>query len=233
MTLRTFRFAVALAGIALSGNSAAHEATCDCDRSAATPLEWHTRWYAGAAADANSFGEEWSTVRRINDGSFSAVMSDESSTGYRVFAGAEFLDHFTVEAGYVDFGEITFNAQSDGSGFFWNAGPIAERMSATALTLTGSARMALFARTSLFVRAGAHQWESEDVVSGSVQGSGPVAFTEDRSGTSFIYGGGLDFEPLPSVRLRGAYEMTEFSAFNLADNDAHLTMLEASIAWRF
>ena len=225
------RVAMLAVALVVSGAGLAHEeATCDCAEGKA-PLNWSPHWYGGGGLGSVRFDRDWSTVQQNNDTSYVSQARDDENASFAVFGGVEFLRYLALEAGYTDFGEVNFAAQSDGSDFVFNAGPVTESMAVTAASLSALVRIPLIARSSLVLRGGAQRWERETVVRADLQGSGPYFDDDQQSGADFLYGGGLDFDPLPSLRLRASY--TRSSVDNWAEADVSLTSIEASVAYRF
>lgn len=202
---------------------------CDCHRAGA-PLEWRASWYAGASASQSTFGD-WSVVRNLDDGSYDGHAEDNRSTGYRAFAGLDFLGYLGLEAGYGDFGRASFSAQSDGTGFFWDAGPVRDEIELQGMDLSLLARVPLPGDVALAGQLGALRWHSETLASGSPQGFGPSGYTDKENGTDLLYGARAEYAGLPSVRLTLAYVRSHFDV--PSREDASLEAWTLSAAYRF
>lgn len=226
------RIAMLAVALAVSGPGFTHEedAACDCAGGRAS-WNWSPHGYGGGGLGSASFDRDWSTVQQANDTSYVSQARDDKDTSFAVFGGVEFLKYLALEAGYSDFGEVSFAAQSDGSGSFFNAGPVTESMAVTATSLSALVRIPLIARSSLVLRGGAQHWRRETTVRADLQGSGPFANDDQHAGTDLLYGGGLDFDPLPSLRLRASY--TRSSVENWSEAEISVTSMEASVAYRF
>lgn len=229
---KTCRMLAAFGGVALCGMAWAHEsADCDCPRASDAPIQWQTAWYAGASAGQETFGD-WSTVRELDDGSYAAESEDNRGAGYRIFAGIDFLRYLGVEAGYADLGSASFAAESDGSGFLWDAGPVREEAELQGADLSLLARAPLPGQFALVGQAGVFRWKSEGTGYGSVQGFGPTGYLhEPEEGTDVLYGGRLEYDGLPAVRLTAAYTRSHFDL--VYREDASLEMFALSAAYRF
>jgi len=175
--------------------------------------------YFGLGVGKNKV-QDWDDVgASLDDGSFSSQESEDSDTGFRVFGGFGGTDTISFEIGYSDFGEATFDAESDGSGFY-PAGPISLQASTTGIDFGIAGRIPLSDAVAVVGRIGMLMWEAEfdAQVSG---GSG----SESEDGNDIFFGGGLDFTFSPTVSLRG-----EFARYALDDND--IDSLSLSLIFR-
>lgn len=194
-----------LAGAAWAEPDGEH---CSCDHTHGQ-WNWDPRTYAGAALAQNSFAE-WSFMERIDAGSYASRDLDDGGTGYRVFAGLEFLHYLAAELGYADFGGASFTGQSDGSGFFWDAGPQHESVDVEGIDLSLLARLPLVRDLAVVAQAGGLWSRAVRTLRGSTQSSGPFAAENTDDGTSFAYGGRLEYSGLLPLRLAVAYSHSEF-----------------------
>jgi hypothetical protein len=213
-----------IVGLALLPLQAFAEEPCGCP---GNTLDWNASWYAGAAPSHTRF-RDW---RSADDGSYTSSSEDGADFGGRVFAGADFLDHFALELGYFDAGEATFRAQSDGSGSFWSAGPIDQSVSATAFDLSLLGRFPVTDRVLLEARVGLAAWKEDSRIAGTSQAFGPIDFRESSEGTDELFGGGVGYL-LGPVRLTAEYTRTPFNA-PIAQGNEHIDALSLSAAYLF
>lgn len=238
---KTFSMVAALTLVALAGPAAAagcacdrpvpvawHNADCDCEDRA--PMAWHAAWYAGASASQSTFGD-WSIVRELNDGSYRNGSEDDGSAGYRLFAGMELLEYLGLEAGYGDLGKASYAAQSDGSGFIWDAGPVMDHIELAGFDVSVLAKVPLPGPVAVVGQIGALRWETEASASGSIGGSVRGYNGDREAGMDALYGARLEFDGLPSTRLSLGYLR---SHFNAPDREgASLESITLSAAYRF
>ena len=125
--------------------------------------------------------------------------------GAKVFAGFRFMDHFGLEASYVDFGSPSdvvngFDIDNDAHAF--------DAFAVGFLPLT---------TFDLFGKVGLVSWDSKFDIS-------ELDFSQDHDGTDLAYGVGAQFR-LGSFAIRGEYEV-----FDFADN---VNMLSVGVSWTF
>jgi OmpA-OmpF porin, OOP family len=137
------------------------------------------------------------TGDRFNDGSFmpSQTTQDTEDGGFRVFGGYGLSRYLGLELGYVDFGQATFQASSDGSGFY-AAGPVAGEVASDGFDLALRGRIPTGSAAYIVPRVGAVRWDGEMEVRDA---TGTVR-SATRSGTDFVYGVGLEIE-IPRLAL--------------------------------
>lgn len=80
-------------------------------------------------------------------------------------------------------------------------------------------------------QVGALRWQSETVATGSLQGVGPSGYRDEEDGMDLLYGGRLEYDGLPSLRLIAAYTRSHFDV--PYREDASLEALALSAAYRF
>jgi hypothetical protein len=71
----------------------------------------------------------------IDDGSFNSIDVEDSDVSFRVSGGYDLNPSLALEIGYSDFGEVTAEGTSDGTGFAWTAGPVSADASADGFDL--------------------------------------------------------------------------------------------------
>lgn len=195
-------------------------------------LDLDPSWYVGGALGQSSL-KDWSVLAHLDDGSYRSRAQDDRDVGYRVFAGVELSRYFAIDLGYADFGEATFNAQSDGSGSQWAAGPLAESFALTAIDLGLLGKLPLRRDLALFGRVGGLRTESEESGMATHQSAGAIAFTTTARHNSWSYGAGVEYDGLRPVRLIGAYTAATFDRSTPGSNDARVDSVALSLAYLF
>jgi OOP family OmpA-OmpF porin len=186
-------------------------------------------WYLGAKfgqtqADASAARLEQALASLGHD--VEATM-DTTDTGWAVFGGYRFLDHFAVEAGYVDLGQITATIRSDvqTQAQFQELAADTARVhpySFDGYTLAGIVNVAL-RNVSVFAKVGLIHWQADAAV--PMPSPGPVAdLSED--GTDALVGAGLAYNWAKHWGLRAEWER-----YSAERNDVDLTSL--SLMYRF
>lgn len=175
--------------------------------------------YFGLAVGQNKI-QDWDDVgAALDDGSFTSQESEDTDTGFRIFGGFGQNPNFGIEIGYSDFGEATFDAESDGC-CFYPAGPVSASAATTGIDVSLVGRAPMSDAVAVTARLGMLKWETEfDArVSG---GSG----SDSEDGTDILFGIGLEFAASSSMSLRG-----EFTRYAL--DDADLDSLSLSLIFR-
>jgi len=90
----------------------------------------------------------------VDDGSLMSCTTDNSDIGLKIYGGYQFNSNIAVEGGYVDLGEATLTANSDGSGPVWPPGAIESTGEAKGFLLQGVFGGNVHERVYLFASAG-------------------------------------------------------------------------------
>ena len=181
-------------------------------------------FYAGASFGATRADAGDSARDLRNDlvaiGFSSAQASiDESSTGYKIFAGYQLNRNFALEGYYAHLGEYDLSASTTGpvvnasgevevKGFGIDAVAILPFNSA----LSGLARIGLF------------RWDA-DMNIRAVGPGGTATGSDSDDGTDLKLGIGIEWKLGPQLRLRGELEYYTF--------DDAITMLSVGLLYRF
>jgi len=83
-----------------------------------------TGWYFGAGTGEAEADLSLSDFSDLDDGSITSASLDDSDTGTKFFAGFRFKENVAVEGAFVDLGEVSIDATSNGSGFLYAPGPV-------------------------------------------------------------------------------------------------------------
>jgi OOP family OmpA-OmpF porin len=120
----------------------------------------------------------------LDDGSLTSLSIDDTDSSYRWAIGYQLLRYFSLEGGYLDLGDITVNATSNGSGSLYVAGPVNSRMGVDGLFFDVKGLLPLNEQVSLYGKFGLLKWDGEVTLS-NVDGS----VNEDGDDTFFGIGG--------------------------------------------
>lgn len=145
----------------------------------------------------------------IDDGSFNSIDVEDSGVSIRVSGGFDLNPSFALEIGYSDFGEVTAEGTSDGTGFFWAAGPVSAEASADGFDLGFVGRIPTSDSFSFLGRAGVLIWDAEIDFADS---SGSLKLSDD--GNDVFFGIGGEFQTSEAMAMR-----LEFTRFSLDDSD--------------
>lgn len=147
----------------------------------------------------------------LNDGSnISGESKDEDDTSLSFFIGYEVNDNISVEGGYIDFGEASVTGTSDGTGWFWVAGPVEMKFESTAIFLDIIGKHAINNRLDLFGKAGIYD---ADVDMDLTDSWGTVSVSE--SNTGLLFGLGLSYSF--NEKISGRASWTRFN--DVGDSD--------------
>ncbi len=153
-------------------------------------------WYAGG-----SIGEmkvSGLSLSLLDDGSGLTGSVDDSDTGWTVLGGVRLQKHFAIEADYIDFGEFSINATSDGTGSIFAAGPVAAEISATGFSVSALGLMPVSDHFDLFARIGYFSIDADSSVTNSATGR----ITDSDDDDDFYFGAGAQYNFRAPVSLR-------------------------------
>ncbi len=141
--------------------------------------------------------------------------TDDSDTGYKLFAGYQFNPSFAVEASYLDFGEFEANAGS-------------EKLEASAdgfgFSLVG--KLPIQNGFSVHGKLGMVVWDGDLDYSDSGRG---VSSSLGEDGTDPYYGIGAEYE-VQQIMMRAEYERYDISD---SGEDFEIDLFSASLGYRF
>jgi opacity protein-like surface antigen len=119
---------------------------------------------------------------------------DDTSTGFKAFAGLQLIPLTAVELGYTDFGK----AQATGT---LQGVPASPETSANATYGAFLLRWTFFERLTLWGKAGVDYWRAN----GSL-GQTTINTSQSANGWSYMYGVGLSFRIVGPVGIIGEFE---------------------------
>jgi OOP family OmpA-OmpF porin len=152
----------------------------------------------------------------------SSTSTDDSDTGWKLFAGYQIMPYLAVEGAYTNFGDATART-------LITAAPpptpvpltLHTNVEADAWSVSALGILPLPYNFSVFARAGVNFWDYE--VSSSALG---IAASASDDGTDWVYGVGAMYRFAPNLSARAEWERYDF------DND-DVDLLSAGIAWHF
>ena len=173
---------------------------------AAAPM---TRFWLGASAGRSHIDRD-AVSKLIDSGTV-----DESSTGYKLYAGYQMLRYLAAEAAYVDLGKLSYEGTFAGA-------PITDgRLKLRGFDLSALATLPVGERLRLFAKAGLFFWQTEASDSGG--GAGFSAKTSGRKPSVGLGASYLVYGPL-AVRI-------EAESFQFGDQ--HAQLVSAGLAFNF
>jgi hypothetical protein len=184
-------------------------------------------WYVGAGVGQSRFDD----YALGNDGSFTSQDKDGSDATLRVFGGMGLGKYVALELGYVDFGEATSRAQSDGSSTLWNAGPQSVKVGVDGYHVSLVGRLPLTDVWGLFAKVGQARLEGTASASLDTQCCGVVAGTFSDDTEEAMYGGGVQYDGLRPARISVEYGVLP-SEVGIA-SDATLDWFAISVIYLF
>lgn len=168
----------------------------------------------GGQAEANEL-----SFTDFDDGSGIFGSFDDSDFGWKVFGGYKFFEYFAIELAYVDLGEVSFDATSDGSGSIYDPGPVTGTVTASGPVASAVAIIPAGERFEFLIKAGFMAWTADVSVSNTAFGTADT----DDDGTDLAYGVGAQFLFNDRFAVRGEWE--RFTG--IVDTDGQLLSLSA------
>ena len=179
------------------------------------------RFYGSVAVGQSDLDTSEGDFAVLNDGSLSNQRVDDEDTSLKLQVGYWASDTIGLEFGYVDLGEVQFDATSDGSGSFYAAGPVDFDVAVDGLALGANIRLPLDQTFALATRLGVFQWDLEATLSDSTGG-----ITLDDDGTDLYFGLGV----LASINRDFALKL-EFERYQVDDGDIDVFALGAEFTF--
>ncbi|WP_458524532.1 porin family protein [Onishia taeanensis] len=127
--------------------------------------------------------------------------TDDSDTAYKLFAGYDFNDKFSLEASYIDFGEASANGSVGSDSVDIEA-------SLDGIGFAALARWPIPSGVGIYAKLGLVAWDSD--VKGHAIDDGVEYYFIGVDGTDPFYGVGAEFV-VDRVMIRGEYERYDIS----------------------
>ncbi len=142
-------------------------------------------WYFGAGIGE---AETDLSLSDLDDGSFISGSVDDSDTGTKFFAGFRFKENVAVEGALVDLGEVSIDATSNGSGFFFFPGPVSAEADIDGINIALVGIWPVGDNVDVIGKLGFFMWDSEVSIS-----NGGFTVSDDDDGTDPMFGFGVQF----------------------------------------
>lgn len=190
-----------------------------------TKYDLTSNWYGGV-----NVGQ---THESINDGfiandalggGLTTLTDDRRDNGYKVFAGYQLNDVFSLEAGFFDLGEFGLRATKDQVG----ALKINTKTRGFNLDLVGY--IPVTHSLSAFGRVGGHYYESKDRFQGSELVLVTDAHRRERD-SNFKWGGGFQYDVSKKVALR--LEAERYAINDVTGNNGSINLYSFGVLYRF
>ena len=172
---------------------------------AAAPV---TRFWLGASAGRSHIDRD-AVSKLIDSGTV-----DESSTGYKLYAGYQLLRYLAAEAAYVDLGKLSYE------GTFAGAPITGGRLKLRGFDLSALATLPVGERLRLFAKAGLFFWQAE------ASDSGGGGFSAKTSGRKPSFGLGASYLVYGPLAVQIEAESFQFG-------DHHAQLVSAGLAFNF
>src|SRR3954468_6755804 len=167
------------------------------------------KFWLGAAAGPSHIDRK-SVAKLIDSGTV-----DETSTGYKIFAGYQLHRYFGAEVSYVDLGQLSYE------GTFGGSAVTGGKLKLSGLDLAALGLLPAREKLILFAKAGIFFWRQQ--ASDSTNGQG---FSASTKGSNVSLGLGASFNVTQPLAIR-----IEAETFKLGDAEARL--ISAGLAYRF
>jgi len=147
-------------------------------------------FYIGGSVGQSDFDKSNAVPDLITSGSV-----DGTDTGYKIFGGYQFNQHFGLDLAYVDLGKAGY------SGTFSGASVTGGTVKTSGLNFSAVGTLPLGTSFALFGKVGFFVWEAKanDVTGG-------VPFSGKEDGTDLSYGLGASYNITKNVSVRAEWE---------------------------
>jgi len=194
-------------------------ATIVCGLILLAPAPAHAKVYGGLGIGQSSTSDI--DADDLDDGSFISSSTDDSDTGWKGFVGYRFLKFFSLELAYVDLGEFSISAESDGTGLLYAPGNVSGSVDADTAALQAMGILPLGERFSIYVKFGYHAWDAKVRLSDSLDSA-----STSEDGEDAMYGLGVNFGLKGAGSIRLEYELYELE-------DVDVDLISVAFAFRF
>ena len=147
-------------------------------------------FYIGGSVGQSDYDDNNAIPDLITSGSV-----DGSDTGFKIFGGYQFNQHFGLELSWVDLGKASY------SGRFGALNVTGGSVETSGLNFSAVGTLPLGSNFALFGKIGFFAWESD---ASDVTGGLPFSGTED--GTDVSYGIGASFNFTKNLSMRAEWE---------------------------
>jgi OOP family OmpA-OmpF porin len=177
-----------------------------------------------------------SDLQAIFDPSFGAgspfsCNSNDTSTGWKLFAGYQITPNLAAEVGYVDLGN--FKVSASGSVNLLQA-TASGSDKANGISLDAVGTLPINQEFGLIGRIGIFAWRLDATAIVSAQGApgGPVSTEDKPTGTSLDFGAGVKYDLNKNFGVRAEYQRFQ-SIGNSNTGKSDVDLFSASVLYRF
>ena len=122
--------------------------------------------YLGFNLGQASYDVTLNDFAELNDGTLTSPGLDDTDSSYRLTIGYQLLPYFSLEGGYIDFGNFSATATSDGTGIY-PPGIFSTITSTDGFFIDVKGQIPINEQFSLYGTYGLLSWKSETVLSAS------------------------------------------------------------------
>ena len=165
---------------------------------------------------------------------------DDSSLGWKLFAGYNFNQYFGAEFAYVDLDEVKAGGKADikgslrGDNFSTEvSGELSGEING--FTFAGVGRYPVTDQLDIFAKAGGFYWDIDLKAKFSSSGDlGSVPFSRSDSGISYVFGLGIEYSITENLSLRAEWERYgyDFDKNNIR-TDGDVDFFSAGVVYAF
>lgn len=181
---------------------------------AASPAPAQSGFYIGASAGNNSFEND------ITTGLITSGTVDTRSSGFKLFGGYQFGEHFGVELSYVDLGSAGY------SGSYYGVPVTGGTVEVWGLNMSVVGTLPLNSTFALFGKVGLFAWEAK-----AKDTTGGVAFSDVVNGGDFSLGAGLSVRFTKNLSARVEWERFGLTGYDFDLGNAD--MLSVGVVYKF
>jgi len=149
----------------------------------------------------------------------STTTTDDSDSGWKVFAGYKIMKNLAVEGSYTNLGEATARTVVTTP----LAGTFNTTLEFESWSISAVGILPLNDQFSLFARLGLNVWNLDGSTTGTGSGS---AVTTGDDGADVVYGLGASYNFSQNLSLRGEWERYDFDG-------SDVDLLSVGLAWAF
>jgi OOP family OmpA-OmpF porin len=156
---------------------------------------------AGGFYVGGSLGETSAdlSLSDIDDGSTISGDVQDSDTRWKVFGGYNFLKFFAAEMSWVDLGEASIDAVSDGSGGIWDPGTVTTVGDADGFSVEAMGILPIGDKFEVFAEYGYYLWDASQAFSNTAIGDQSIS--DDGQDPTFGLGFGWNFPGPGQLRV--------------------------------
>ena len=190
-------------------------------------------WYIGGGigqSKANNAGG-CSDLSGVFDPGFSCT-SNDTSTGWRLFAGYQLNDHFALEGGYVDLGDFKISANGT---VLLNPATASGSDKASGFSFDVVGTLPINEQFGLLGRIGVFAWTLDASATATRSGGIPnptVSVSDKPTGTSLDFGVGVKYDFYKDLGVRAEYQRFQ-SVGNDNTGKSDIDLISASLVYRF